>query len=110
MADRFLKEAKWLLDCEGGRASIPATQALCILYTISAAMGRDRAGLMYRLAAYEWLKRLTLEAAFEKLDETIPRDLLEREVISQSTWGVFCFERYVELTSFLAETDATTPV
>jgi hypothetical protein len=95
MSDRFLKEAKRLLDCEGGRASIPATQALCILYTISAAMGRDRAGLMYRLAAYEMLKRLRLENAFAKLDRTLPRDSLDREVISQSAWGVFCFERYV---------------
>jgi hypothetical protein len=93
MAERFLKEAKWLLDCEGGRATIPATQALCILYTISAAMGRDRAGLMYRLAAYEMLKRLRLENAFATLDGTLARDILHREVISQCAWGVFCFER-----------------
>lgn len=48
MAQRFMDEAKKLLELECGRASLPTVFGLYMLFFVSALMGKDRAGLMYR--------------------------------------------------------------
>lgn len=48
MAERFTDEAKKLFELECGRASLPSVFGLYILFFVSAMMGKDRAGLMYR--------------------------------------------------------------
>jgi hypothetical protein len=66
------------------------------MYVCSAGMGRDRAGMMYRLVAYELLKQLCLEddtiRAFQKATIDHPT---ESALVSacRSLWGIYCFER-----------------
>lgn len=48
MVERFTDEAKKLFELECGRASLPTVSGLYILFFVSAMMGKDRAGLMYR--------------------------------------------------------------
>lgn len=93
MTDRFLDEAKKQLDIEGCRSTIPTLHALCLMYLTSALLGRDRAGVMYRYAAYEMLKRLDLERKFRRLDSGDPDAAETRLVLSKTLWGLFCFER-----------------
>ncbi|KAI5459475.1 hypothetical protein BGZ63DRAFT_466108 [Mariannaea sp. PMI_226] len=92
MAERFLDEAKKQLEIEGCRESIPTLNALCLMYLTSALLGRDRAGVMYRYAAYEMLKRLNLEKRFTKLDPSDPEVAEMRLILSKTLWGLFCFE------------------
>jgi hypothetical protein len=97
MADSFLNEAKKLLELEQGRMTIPTINALCLMYLTSALLGRDRAGLMYRYMAYSIARRLSLEQKFTKLDEEHADTPLTRQILSRTLWGLFCFERYVEM-------------
>lgn len=94
--DQFLSEAKRLLDREFGRRSLQTVQALLIMYACTAGMGKDRAGAIYRYAAYEMLRRLKLEAKYR---ETTIRDEAKRtryqKALSRALWGICCFERYV---------------
>ncbi|KAF5007709.1 hypothetical protein FDECE_5957 [Fusarium decemcellulare] len=92
MADRFLDEAKKQLEIEGCRPTIPTLHALCLMYLTSALLGRDRAGVMYRYAAYEMLKRLNLERKFAKLDPGDPGAAEMRVILSKTLWGLFSFE------------------
>lgn len=48
MVERFMDEAKKLFELECGRASLPTISGLYILFFVSAMLGKDRAGLMYR--------------------------------------------------------------
>lgn len=48
MPERFMDEAKKLFELECGRASLPTVFGLYMLFFVSAMMGKDRAGLMYR--------------------------------------------------------------
>lgn len=48
MSERFMDEAKKLFELECGRASLPTIFGLYMLFFVSAMMGKDRAGLMYR--------------------------------------------------------------
>jgi hypothetical protein len=43
-----MDEAKKLFELECGRASLPTVFGLYMLFFVSAMMGKDRAGLMYR--------------------------------------------------------------
>lgn len=43
-----MEEAKKLFELECGRASLPTVFGLYMLFFVSAMMGKDRAGLMYR--------------------------------------------------------------
>jgi len=65
------------------------------MYAYNVGMGKDRAGSMYRHAAYEMLGRLKLDAKFR---ETKPGDDTQRhkiqKALSRAAWGIFCFERY----------------
>lgn len=111
-----MDEAKKLFELECGRASLPTVFGLYMLFFVSAMMGKDRAGLMYRYMVcslnhpkrYYWsckpnlltspqaqhmLKQLRLERRFEKLDEAQPDHALERDIISRSLWGLFATER-----------------
>lgn len=46
LASDFLNEAKKLLDLENGRASVTTVQGLTLLFSVSAYMGSDRAGMV----------------------------------------------------------------
>lgn len=94
MLATFLAEAKKLLDLEYGKLSIPSIQSLLIMYITSAGMGKDRAGVMFRYAAYEMLKRLRLENAYRFLDKLADDEETRRDkrAISRMLWGVYCFE------------------
>lgn len=95
--ERFLIEARRLLDNDYGRRSLPTVQALLILYTCYTGQARDRGGLQYRHAAYEMLKRLQvkLEATFQKpgMADEASRNRYQK-AISRALWGIYCFERY----------------
>ncbi|KAJ6439385.1 hypothetical protein O9K51_07270 [Purpureocillium lavendulum] len=55
----FFVEAKRHLDFENGRPSIPAVQALLIMFSYSCRMGQDRIGTMFRALGYEMMERMT---------------------------------------------------
>ena len=61
----------------------------------SCAVGTDRAGSMYRFAAYEMLKRMRLRTRYSQLSDDISEQALEKRAIGKLYWGIFCFERYV---------------
>ncbi|KAH6647133.1 putative C6 transcription factor [Truncatella angustata] len=94
IGDQFLMEAKRLLDLEGGRPSLPTVQGLALMFTLSAYRGTDRAGMMYRYAAYEMLKRLDLEKTFMQI-WTDPSKNRQKQIIAKALWGIFCFESIV---------------
>lgn len=95
--ERFLNEARQLLDTDYGRRSLTTVQALLVLYTCYTGQGRDRGGLQYRHAAYEMLKRLQvkLEASFRNpgMADEAGRAKYQTAV-SRALWGIYCFERY----------------
>ncbi|KAH7187276.1 putative C6 transcription factor [Fusarium oxysporum] len=91
---QFLDEAKKLLDLESGLASLPTVQGLTLMFTLSAYRGMDRAGMMYRYAAYEMFRRLHLDGTFNKIKDD-PGQTRQREIISKAAWGLFCFESIV---------------
>lgn len=76
-------------------ACVTNVQGLWLLFMFSVATGTDRAGSMYRFAAYEMLKRMQLRARYEKLTHHIPEQALERRVIAKLYWGIFSIERCV---------------
>ncbi|KAK2603543.1 hypothetical protein QQS21_004312 [Conoideocrella luteorostrata] len=90
----FLNEAKKLLDLENGRASICAVQGLTLLFSVSAYRGTDRAGMLYRFAAYEMFNRLNVEATYNEIRDD-PTKTLNRNILSKLAWGLFCFESIV---------------
>ena len=95
MAERFLAEAKKLLELERGWGTIPIVHALCLMYLTSALLGRDRAGSMYRYTADETLSLLLFEQNIKKLDENDLEKAQHRRVLSKSLWGLFVFKGYV---------------
>lgn len=92
MVERFLAESKKALELAGGVESLPTVQTLCLIYLTTALLGRDRAGLMYRYAAYEVLKRQRLDVRFAKLNDDDPEGGRTRVILSKVAWGLFCFE------------------
>jgi hypothetical protein len=90
----FFKEAKMHLERESGRTSLTSIFALCILFSASACEGKDRAGMIYRVMAYEMLTRMKLDKRFTKLSVDVEHDQVERRILSRAAWGLFCFERY----------------
>lgn len=95
MPQRFMDEAKKLFELECGRASLTTVFGLYMLFFVSAMMGKDRAGLMYRYMAQHMLKQLRLDRRFDKLDEERPDHALERDVISRSLWGLSITESII---------------
>ncbi|PHH93301.1 hypothetical protein CDD83_8000 [Cordyceps sp. RAO-2017] len=93
----FLNEAKKLWSLEGDRASLPAVQALAIMFTVSAYRGTDRQGLVYRYAAYRMLRQLDLPGAMGQADarNESTEKTRERAILSKALWGLFCFESIV---------------
>ena len=82
------------MELEGVKASLPTVQALEMMFTKAAYIGTDRAGMLYRSAAWEMLKQLDLEKKFELLQDSTPSVLREKRAISKTVWGVFNFERF----------------
>lgn len=95
----FYAEAKKLFDLDQ-TASMTNVQGLWILFMYSCATGTDRAGSMYRYAAYEMLKRMRLKMKYAKLKDELPEQALERKAIAKLYWGIFSFERCVPARPF----------
>jgi hypothetical protein len=91
-AEHFEAQAKVLLDDEKGRRFLPTVQGLLIMFAYSIAMGKDRAGLIFRHTAYDMLNRLRLEDGFFGVNNT-KYDYKERRAYSRALWGIYCFER-----------------
>jgi hypothetical protein len=68
--ENFEAQAKVLLDDENGRRSLPTVQGLLIMFAYNVAMGKDRAGLIFRYMAYDMLNRLRLEDGFSGVTNT----------------------------------------
>ncbi|KAI9676603.1 MAG: hypothetical protein M1822_008317 [Bathelium mastoideum] len=88
---RFYADAKKHFDLDQS-ASITNVQGLWLLFTFSCAAGTDRAGSMYRFAAYEMLKRMRLKSKYSKLRDDVPEQALEKKAIAKLYWGIFSFE------------------
>ena len=94
LRERFLNEAKKILDQELGRISLPMIWALAIMFICSSTQGQDRAGMMYRFTAFEMLKKMRLPQRLEKLqagDMTEEAEVASR-VYSRALWGMYAFE------------------
>jgi hypothetical protein len=94
--DRFYNEARRLLDDEYGKLSLPTMQALFLLYLSSTSMGRDRAGLIFRMHGADMYKRM------KAATQLLPRDprysqSVHRRVCSRNAWGLACMEGLVAL-------------
>lgn len=94
LSDCFLAEAKSHFDSEQGRPSIPTVQGLLLIYLTMTATGKDRAGLIYRLTAYEMLKQLRLEARYKAAKNNVPPQTHDMMLISKTLWGIFLLERW----------------
>ncbi|KAM4062338.1 fungal zn(2)-Cys(6) binuclear cluster domain-containing protein [Hirsutella rhossiliensis] len=68
LGDSFFTEAKRLVNFENGRPSIPAVQALLIMFSYSCRMGRDRVGNIFRASG-----QARLLSGNEKVDTSISR-------------------------------------
>lgn len=93
----FFDEARRLLDLECGRVSLATAEAMFILHLTAAAMGTDRATRMYLLAACDMVQRLQFP-----LNEVIEENRREQRILSKALWGMYCFERLVTGTDFVA--------
>ncbi|KAK2931233.1 hypothetical protein FoTM2_008743 [Fusarium oxysporum f. sp. vasinfectum] len=92
LSDCFLVEAKSHFESEQGRPSIPTVQGLLLIYLTMTATGKDRAGLIYRLTAYEMLKQLRLEARYKAAKNNVPPQTHDMMLISKTLWGIFLLE------------------
>lgn len=90
LREKFLNEAKKILDQELGRVSLPTTWALAIMFICSSSQGRDRAGMMYRFTAFDMLKKIQLPKRHEHESEEEAQNALR--VYSRSHWGMYAFE------------------
>lgn len=86
---KFWHEAKRMWALEGDRPSISSMQALGIMFTVSAFLGQDRLGSVYRYASYNMLNRLDLTSAYAAANKD------EQLIYSKILWGLFCFESIV---------------
>ncbi|KAF5623496.1 Nit-4-like protein [Fusarium sp. NRRL 25303] len=93
LSEVFLAEAKSHFESEQGRISIPTVQGLLLIYLTMTAMGKDRAGLIYRLTAYEMLKQLRLEARYKAAKNNVPPQTHDMMLTSKTLWGIFLLER-----------------
>ncbi|KAF4336103.1 pathway-specific regulatory nit-4 [Fusarium beomiforme] len=94
LSERFLAESKSHFEYEKGRVSVPTVQGLLLIYLTMTAMGKDRAGQMYRLAALDMLKQLRLEARYKAAKNSVPPQTHEMMLISKTLWGIFLLERW----------------
>ncbi|KAG4255551.1 hypothetical protein FPRO04_08496 [Fusarium proliferatum] len=92
LSEAFLAEAKSHFESEQGRPSIPTVQGLLLIYLTMAATGKDRAGLIYRLTAYEMLKQLRLEARYKTAKNNVPPQTHDMMLTSKTLWGIFLLE------------------
>ncbi|KJZ69553.1 hypothetical protein HIM_11046 [Hirsutella minnesotensis 3608] len=100
LAEQFLGECKMHLEQELGRPSIPAVQALMLMYMTTTCLGRDRAGRIYRTHALEMIPRLRIEARYRSLQEHGLDNDKERKLLSGALWGMFIFESRVAFLYF----------
>lgn len=91
LGESFFAEAKRLVNFENGRPSIPAVQALLVMFSYSCRMGRDRAGSIFRASAYEMMVRMMPRIQSTLSNGDYP--LQTRRAISRATCGIFCFDR-----------------
>lgn len=91
MREEFLAEAKKQYDPRP--PTIPTIQGLWIMFAIASLKGEDRAGSLYRFAAYGMLKRARVNHTFSALTDDDPESALRRRAISKTVWAMFSLER-----------------
>lgn len=109
VGQRFLEEARFLLEIECGRRSLTTVQALLVIYACYVSQGKDRGGILYRHMAYDMLSHLRakLETSPTNTKMAEGRDTARYgKAMSRTLWGIYCFERYgksVSTESFAAK-------
>ncbi|KAK4160469.1 hypothetical protein QBC43DRAFT_219765 [Cladorrhinum sp. PSN259] len=88
----FSSEAKKQLELEAGRVSVTTIQGLLILYILSCCDGTNRAGSVYRMAAYEMLRKLKPERLYSRLRDNVPAEAERKHSLSKLCWGVYLLE------------------
>jgi len=88
----FFDEARKLFDNEAGKASVPTLQALTIMYVYCSAIARDRAGLIFRLAACDMYKRLHMGYVPVSNLQSKYTTKSREQLMSRAAWGLFCLE------------------
>lgn len=113
LEDRFLTEAKDLLELECGKRSLATVQALLVVYVYYVNHGIDRAGLRYRDMAYAMLAHLQSRFEGRRMESGISSRCdadVYRKAMSRAFWGTYCFERYgrhVNICCHLCRTDTS---
>ncbi|KAK3994470.1 hypothetical protein QBC44DRAFT_286285 [Cladorrhinum sp. PSN332] len=88
----FSAEAKKQLDREAGKVSFTTIQGLLILYILSCCDGTNRAGSVYRMAAFDMLRKLKPERLFRRLRDNVPDESEQKHALSKLCWGVYLLE------------------
>ncbi|KAK4459540.1 nitrogen assimilation transcription factor nirA, partial [Cladorrhinum samala] len=92
LCSMFLSEAKKQLDLEAGKVSYTSVQGLFILFVLSCCDGTNRAGSIYRMAAFDMLAKLKLEKTFARLRDSVPEEAEHKRAISKLLWGLYVLE------------------
>ncbi len=72
--------------------SLATVQGLYTLFLASTFIGSNRTANEYRVAAFDMLHKLRLDAAFARLDPNIPKGAERTQAISRTCWGMFTSE------------------
>ncbi|GAB1316992.1 hypothetical protein MFIFM68171_07202 [Madurella fahalii] len=92
---RFMSEAKYHLELEAGKLSLTTVQGLYLVFIVSCHEGTNKAGSMYRLAAADMLRNLTLDKAYAQWSHPTPDEADKRSALSKTCWGVFNVECFL---------------
>jgi hypothetical protein len=87
--EAFHQEAKQQFDLENGNISVATMTGAYIMYLFYAVTGRDKAGRVFRLTAYDIYKQLGMEKHMRIINETWP-DHWETTAASRVAWALFC--------------------
>ncbi|KAK3361839.1 hypothetical protein B0T24DRAFT_640200 [Lasiosphaeria ovina] len=88
----FFAEAKKHMDFEVVKPNLATAHGLYLMYIVSCCQGTNRAGAMYRFAAFDVLERLKPEKRFLSLDPQKPENAEKRVALSKTCWGLFFIE------------------
>lgn len=93
---KFFSQAKFHLDIECGKASIPAVQALLLLFQTEASRGRDRMGRVYYYQAMDMYRRLGFAGPQSRPAGSNESDDIQQGWRAKTTiiWGIFCVDRF----------------
>ncbi|KAK4222661.1 nitrogen assimilation transcription factor nirA, partial [Podospora fimiseda] len=88
----FTAEAKKQLDLEAGKVSLTTIQGLLILFILSCCDGTNRAGAVYRMAAFDMLQKLKPERLVRRLRDDVRDQAEQKRALSTLCWGVYLLE------------------